>query len=329
MSGSGRTLLESLDWWTLKCPSKVALTFLDDAGVEVDTLTYEQLNTRSSALAQHLRNNLKMMKGSTCLLVYPPSLDFVISFLACVRAGVIAVPAFPPDPRRLNKDLHMFTAIQASAGAKVVLTCRSYNYAKKVADVKSMFIGGVGWPELEWVVTDNLFFGTAPSSAFDVPSPSDVAFLQYTSGEATLEPKGVKITHGNLADNLDLIVTGLAAAEDTVEISWLPQYHDMGLIGSYLALLYCGGSGFYTSPISFIRRPSLWVELISRYHGTHMQAPNFAYGLTARKFIQEDPMPQLDLSSVRHMINAAEPVDAKSMDTFYSVFESHGLKRCV
>lgn len=126
------TLLEALDFWGGNSPAKKALTFLDSAGAEVDALTYSDVLRRSNALAAHLLDNLGLVKGSTCLLVYPPCLDFTVAYLACLRAGVIAVPCFPPDPRRLTKDLHMFTAIQGSSGATVALTSRSYNYAKKV-----------------------------------------------------------------------------------------------------------------------------------------------------------------------------------------------------
>ncbi|KAG5176560.1 hypothetical protein JKP88DRAFT_347140 [Tribonema minus] len=136
-----------------------------------------------------------------------------------------------------------------------------------------------------------------------------LAFLQYTSG-STSDPKGVKISHGNLAHNLSLIVREL-------------QYHDMGLIGSLLGVLYCGGSGYYMSPISFVRAPPVWVKAISRYRGTHMQAPNFAFGLCARKWRDLRPAnaPQLDLSC----INGAEPVDEHSMRAFYDTFAPHGL----
>ncbi|CAM9648805.1 unnamed protein product [Hapterophycus canaliculatus] len=126
------SLLEAVDFWAERSPSKTALTFLDDSGAEVDALTYSAILRRSNALASHLLDNLGLVKGSTCLLVYPPSLEFTVAYLACLRAGVIAVPCFPPDPKRLKKDLHMFTAIQGSSGATVALTSRSYNYAKKV-----------------------------------------------------------------------------------------------------------------------------------------------------------------------------------------------------
>lgn len=126
------SLLEAVDFWAETSPLKTALTFLDDAGTEVDALTYSNLLRRSNTLASHLVDNLGLVRGSTCLLVYPPCLDFTVAYLACLRAGVIAVPCFPPDPQRLKKDLYMFTAIQGSSGATVALTSRSYNYAKKV-----------------------------------------------------------------------------------------------------------------------------------------------------------------------------------------------------
>lgn len=125
-------LLEAVDFWAATSPSKTALTFVDDTGVELDALTYSDVLRRSNALASYLLDKLGLVKGSTCLLVYPPCLDFTVAYLACLRAGVIAVPCFPPDPKRLKKDLHMFTAIQGSSGATVALTSRSYNYAKKV-----------------------------------------------------------------------------------------------------------------------------------------------------------------------------------------------------
>mmetsp|Transcript_134 Transcript_134/g.153 ORF Transcript_134/g.153 Transcript_134/m.153 type:complete len:1054 (-) Transcript_134:272-3433(-) len=326
-----RNLLEALDYWTSVQPEKQLFTFLDDAGQELVNVSYKDLTQQSNVLAQKLLSpdGIGVKSGDRVLLVYPPSLDFIIAFLACVRAGVIAVPVFPPDPRKLKKDLYMFKAIQGNCEAQVALTSSIYNYAKKMSDIKGFFSQGESWPTLNWVVTDTLFT-EAPSGAFDFkpPSDTDIAFLQYTSG-STSEPKGVMITHGNLKNNLKLIITGLSAVDDTVVVSWLPQYHDMGLIGSYLGCLYCGGSGYYMSPVTFIRNPPLWVELISKYGGTHMQAPNFAYGLVARKFLAKNPHPQIDLSSVRHMINGAEPIDSLTMDRFYAVFEKYGLKHGV
>ena len=192
-----------------------------------------------------------------------------------------------------------------------------------------------GWPEhLEWHVTD---VGSAERKAGGVPppppSPSDVAFLQFTSG-STSDPKGVMITHGSLAHNLSVIVDELGAGEETVVCSWLPQYHDMGLIGSNLGALYCGGCGYYMSPLTFLQRPMVWIEAVSRDRATHLQSPNFAFKLTARKFDKaayaeggKGMGPSLDLSSVRHVINGAEPVTESSVDAFASAFGPYGLDR--
>ncbi len=156
---------------------------------------------------------------------------------------------------------------------------------------------------------------------------TDLAFLQYTSG-STSEPKGVMISHHNLADNLTKITNSLKAVDDTVVVSWLPQYHDMGLIGSYLGALYCGGSGYYMSPFTFLQRPVIWIEAISRFQATHIQAPNFAFKLTARKFDSSNyTKSNLDLSSVRHIINAAEPVTEDSINAFHDAFVPFGLKK--
>jgi acyl-CoA synthetase (AMP-forming)/AMP-acid ligase II len=145
-----------------------------------------------------------------------------------------------------------------------------------------------------------------------------------------IEPKGVMVTHGNLAHNLALISAGIHLSPSTVVVSWLPHYHDMGLIGSYCGAMYCGGTGYYFSPIDYIRDPTLWIRVISEYRGTHMQAPNFSYKLTAKKFLdlklnELEWIRRLDLSCVYHMINAAEPVDSQSIDSFVKTFETYGL----
>jgi acyl-CoA synthetase (AMP-forming)/AMP-acid ligase II len=161
------------------------------------------------------------------------------SLIACFKAGIIAIPVFPPDPRRLQKDLHHFISIQNSSGAAVVLTHGLYNFAKKVSDIQGVFKSkSLKWPELRWITVDDVLSrGKEKAASGDsgptLPPPprhDDIAFLQYTSG-STSEPKGVMISHGNLGHNLTLIIKELKADRATVNVSWLPQYHDMGLIG--------------------------------------------------------------------------------------------------
>ena len=314
-------------------PEKQALSWLDDHGEVVTSLTYAEIERQSSQLAAHLSSKgCGLAEGDRVLLVYPPSLQFIVAFLGCLKAGLVAVPTFPPDPSKLNKDVQMFGVVASSCGAKVALTSLAYNMATKLATVKSTVFSAesVKWPDLNWIVTDDVMTSSGANLAWrGQERSSEVAFLQYTSG-STSEPKGVIITQKALAANLSLIITGLTASSDTVVVSWLPQYHDMGLIGSFLGALYCGGSGYYLSPVSFIRNPVLWMTCMSKYRATHIQAPNFAYALTARKFLAhaakaKTTPPVLDLSSVRHMINAAEPVEASSIDLFYAVFGKYGL----
>lgn len=204
---------------------------------------HQELECATNHLATCITENFKLRKGDRALLVFFPGLDFTAALLACFKAGVIAVPVFPPDPRRLKKDLNHFVSIQSSSGAKVVLTNSQYNFVKKMEGIKGIFSSdpNTKWPELQWVVVDDLL-KKGRSTAMTNPSKEilleleDVAFLQYTSG-STSDPKGVMISHRNLAHNLMLITKELKTHPDTICVSWLPQYHDMGLIGELLAII--------------------------------------------------------------------------------------------
>jgi acyl-CoA synthetase (AMP-forming)/AMP-acid ligase II len=174
-------LLDALMHWTKKTPEKMALSFLNEKGDVSVSLTYRDISAKSSNLASHLLK-AGVTQGDRVLLVYPPSLDFIVAFLGCLKAGVIAVPTFPPDPSKLSKDIAMFSTITSSCGAKVALTSSLYNYATKVASIQvnrslqrslvisvsyflfllfalQNFLTGAGsakWPELTWIETDKL-----------------------------------------------------------------------------------------------------------------------------------------------------------------------------
>lgn len=170
----------------------------------------------------------------------------------CTRLTAVTCPVQPPDPRKLRKNIRMFAAVQSSCGATVALTSAQYSALKNAATMKeklkSLFRGNsVQWPELKWVVTDSLFDGPATDSGveLDTAAPTDLAFLQYTSGSTSV-PKGVMVTHSNLAHNLTSIIRALHADTSAVVVSWLPAFHDMGLIGSHLGPLFvmCDSFGF-------------------------------------------------------------------------------------
>jgi acyl-CoA synthetase (AMP-forming)/AMP-acid ligase II len=199
----------------------------------------QELDRAATSLASYLLNSCKLKAGDRALLVFFPGLQFMASLIACFKAGIIAIPVFPPDPRRLQKDLHHFISIQNSSGAAVALTHGMYNFAKKVSDIQGIFKSkALKWPEIRWLVIDDVLARGKEKGATNdagpplppAPKSGDIAFLQYTSG-STSEPKGVMISHGNLGHNLTLIVKELKANKATVNVSWLPQYHDMGLIG--------------------------------------------------------------------------------------------------
>mmetsp|Transcript_13054 Transcript_13054/g.27736 ORF Transcript_13054/g.27736 Transcript_13054/m.27736 type:complete len:925 (-) Transcript_13054:125-2899(-) len=355
-------------------PHKTATAFLQTSGTNTPTIsssiTYQKLNLAVEYLAHRLlppetaniepgkgfvpipKDQPPIAKGDRILLVYPPcSPHFIMTFLACLRAGLVAVPVYPPHPGRKDS-IQSFVRIARSCGARVALTNGEYAQAKRLSKMKGAFTAkwkqkrdedAPQWPEdLLWVVTDKEPLSDPPTNfpkCDSTPQPHEIAFLQYTSG-STSEPKGVVLTHSNLAHNLFIITDELDASPETKVVSWLPQYHDMGLIGALIGILYCGGTGYYMSPIAFLQRPMGWMEAVSEYRGTHLQAPNFAFGLTARKFTPEDyynglggvtvnedgkPVKPLDLSCLKHVINGAEPVTEKSVGAFQAAFGPFGL----
>lgn len=233
--------------------SRLAFTFHGDDGSVTDSVTYGELESRTRAIAASLLSTRSsssaggapslLSPGDAVLLVFLPSLDFIVAFLACLRAKLIAVPTYPPDPRAMRVNTTLFASVVQSSGARVALSHKAYTSKVKAAALAARFgigSGGGAWPELSWMSIEDMRTGsdaTVPPG-LDAAEPSDVAFLQYTSG-STSEPKGVIVTHSALSANLVTIVTSLKASEKTVVASWLPQYHDMGLVGSYLGVLFC------------------------------------------------------------------------------------------
>src|SRR5262249_46635994 len=242
---------------------------------------------------------------------------FVIAFFGSLYAGLVPISAPQPRP---NKTLNRLQAIAADAGASVVLTTWS-----AISSTEKLFALVPQLRGLRWLATDDIDDGLA--GAFRAPrlKGDTLAFLQYTSGSTSL-PKGVMITHENVMRNSAEIDLLFRHTDDTVFISWLPHFHDMGLISGVVLPLYTGFPVYILSPMHFLQRPARWLDAFTRYKGTHSAAPSFAYDLCVRKVTPEQRA-RLDLSSWKIACNAAEPVSAQVMERFIQTFEPYGFRR--
>ncbi len=301
-------------------PDHLLYNFLDRAGRTTASYTYADFLQRTTDVAVHLRRSVTLEPGARVLLLYPPGLEMICAFFACVRLGMIPVPVYPPSGRGFDAALAKMNYIATDCGAAAVLTERSYFWSLKVNQARSRIasfsLRKNRLAKMHWVVSDDAQKNT---SAHLVEGHSDILFLQYTSG-STNHPKGVMVSHENLLSNCS------ALDYQPVGVSWLPQYHDLGLIGFYLFFALKGGTTYGFSPLDFIERPALWLETIAKVQATASAAPNFAfeYCLRPDKMAPEN-LAGLDLSSLRFLMTAAEPVRPHIYRDFITKFEPHGL----
>lgn len=300
-------------------PDHLAYTFLPDGDAQEINLTYEELDRRARAIAQSLREF--ETQAQRVLLLYPPGIDFIAGFFGCLYAGMIAVPAYPPDAARLNRTLPRLQAIANDAQAKIVLTD-----SRILSMSKFVFAQAPELETLRWIATDAIPTGE-PSERWNRPTSQgdDIAFLQYTSG-STGTPKGVMLSHSNLLHNASLVYNAVEHTAGDRYVSWLPMFHDMGFMAGVLQPLYAGIPAILMSPVSFLQNPVCWLRAISRYKATTSGGPNFAYDLCVRK-INPDLRATLDLSSWSVAFNGAEPIHAETLDRFAKTFESCGFRR--
>jgi len=293
----------------------LAYTFLaDGAGAELN-LSYGELDRRVKAIAALLQRMGAV--GERALLLYPPGLDYVVAFWGCIHGGVIAVPAYPP---RLNRNLLRLWAIAKDAGATLALTTTQI-----VGKVDSLLMHAPNLKTLNWQATDNLTPGFADQWRSPEVNGDALAYLQYTSG-ATSAPKGVMVSHNNVLSNSAAIAHGFEHSSQSVSLSWLPHFHDMGLVDGIIQPLYSGFRGFLMSPASFLESPLRWLKAISKYQVTHSGGPNFAYDLCVRRIGVEERA-TLDLSSWSVAYNGAEPVSRGTLERFIAAFGSCGFRR--
>jgi thioester reductase-like protein len=316
-----RSILQPLYRSTERHPDRLLYAFLDIDGETTESYSYAQFVQRTTEIASHILRTRSMEPGERVLLAYPPGVEMICAFYACVRLGLIPVPVYPPTSRGFRTARDKTDFIARDAGASAVLTTRSYFWSMKLnrirSGVKTLSFDRSYLSGLEWIVSTDADKGV-PADFPDVHS--DVLFLQYTSG-STRDPRGVMVTHDNVIENCDAVLDHVP-----IGVSWLPQYHDMGLIGYYLFMALTGGTTYGFSPVDFIQRPALWLETISRYGATASSAPNFAYEYCLRpEKVSDATLDHLDLSSLRVLMTAAEPVRADVCRDFLQRFVPCGL----
>ncbi|GAA2736442.1 non-ribosomal peptide synthetase [Actinocorallia aurantiaca] len=292
-------------------PDATAFTFLADDEDEAVGLTNAEFDRGARTVAAHLQR--EGLAGERVMLWYPSGLDYLVAFFGCLYAGAIAVPAYPPTRR--HRSVERVLAIVEDATPACALT---------TAHIRDRLPEGTLVGGRVPVATDLLDPASADAWTRPDSGPDTVAFLQYTSG-STGRPRGVVLTHADLLANSAMIQEMFGTSERTRAVSWLPMYHDMGLIGSILQVLYCGGTSTLMSPVSFVRDPARWLRTISDTRATASGGPNFAFDLCVDRITPEERA-GLDLSSWELAFNGAEPIRADTLERFSRAFADTGFR---
>lgn len=320
------TVLHHLYQQSAQTPDKILYTFVDDAGRDQAALTCRQLVHAANGIAAALVHQHGLKRGDRVLLSYPQSLDFIEALAGCMAAGIIPVPVYPPNPLNPGGSVALFATLAAQCDARAVLTNGEYSRLRQLSAVKGFFTRtNQSWPDLPWIRTDQ----TSPSPTRPTPNPpiqpDDIAFLQFTSG-STSTPKGVAVTYANLDHQLNCNTREVGFHAASRSVFWVPQYHDFGLISGILNGMFGNGSWYMISPLSFVKRPAVWFEVMSRVQATHTAAPNFAYELAVRKTTEAERQ-RWDLRSLEIVMSAAEPIQPATVERFFAAFAPTGLRR--
>src|SRR6202163_675972 len=317
------SILGHLDRLADEHPDKLLYSYLDVNGKQIGAYSYESFLHRTKVIAGHSRKEHGFAPQDRLLLAYPPGLEMICAFFGCVRAGLIPVPVYPPSSHGFQSALYKMVHIAKDCQAVGILTSKDYQASLKTNLARSGvsacgidvdYISG-----LPWIATEDFVDAILDRPAVD---HSKILFLQYTSG-STMEPKGVIVTHENILNTCPLVIDH----PSPVVVSWLPQYHDMGLIGCYLYPAVKGGTTHGFASTDFIQRPALWFDAIKTHRATATAAPNFAYDYCLRAGrLSKESLENCDLSSLRLLMVAAEPVKPHTYTRFLEAFQPYGLK---
>ncbi len=307
-------LFDILTQLAKQTPEKCAYTFLTDGETEEINITYRELDARARSIAAHLHAMTR--PGERALLLFPSGLDYLAAFFGCLYAGVVAVPYYPP---RRNRPDPRLQAIAKDAQATVILTNFHIFSERTIHTARNPSLQA-----MTWIATDQCVENLVEQWRTEDINRDTLAFLQYTSG-TTGTPKGVMVTHHNLLANASMLASSSAQTEHSIIVSWLPLFHDMGLVGQIIHALYLNAWCVLMSPGAFFQKPVRWLQAISRYKATFSGGPNFAYELCVQKVTEEQRV-ALDLQNWDVAFNGAEPVRADTLRRFFDAFGSCGFR---
>jgi len=309
------TLIELLQARALSDPDGISFKFLSEDNASNTGPCYRELDLRARAIAARLQE--LAAPGERAMLCYPAGLEYVAALFGCLYAGVIAVPAYPP---RLHRSSERLQVIAADAQARLALTTsRIHSRSER------LLAEAPGLARMRWLATDDIHLNRAEQWRRPPITAEALAYLQYTSG-STSTPRGVMVTHANVLHNCAYINQGFEQTSTSVGLSWLPHFHDMGLIQGILQPIYVGMLGLLMSPTAFLQQPFRWLRLISEHLVTHSGGPNFAYDLCVSR-ISAEQRATLDLSHWRVAFNGAEPIRHETLERFAQTFAPCGFQR--
>ncbi len=310
------TLVELLQHRAKAQPNDLAYQFLIDGKKEGAAYTYAQLDEQARAIAALLQQ--QKAKGERALLLYPQGVEVVAAFCGALYAGVIAIPVPPPDAGRMKRTLPRLREIIKDAEATIVLS-----NARIIELIQGSDIDFPEFDDMRWIDTEAVDVELAKEWKDPEVNKDVLAYLQYTSG-STSTPKGVMLSHYNLLHHSDYLQRGCGYRADGPTVTWMPYFHDYGLVEGLIQPLYNGAPCYIMAPLAFVKRPLRWLQAIQKYGATHSQAPNFAYELCLRR-IKPAKREGLDLSGWLSAGNAAEPINPRVMREFVEAFSEYGF----
>lgn len=327
-------IIDRLEQRAREHPDRLLYRYLIDGETRAETLTYGDFFKEVQTLAQKLHSQTK--PGQTVLLLYLPGLPFMIAFMACLYAGLVPVPTYPPLPRRLESELKRIELLCRDSTPALLLLDQMTSRLLKLSFLKEKGIAFL--KALVFLKSDHFTFATIPQIVTEnvrgdnslkqrIPNPNGIAFIQYSSGSTNL-PKGVMVTHTSLIDNVRQVQNHLGIHPGSTLVSWLPHYHDMGLIGILLSTIETGAQATFMSPKAFIEKPVRWLKALSTYRGTHTASPNFGFELAVRDLKRKGEI-SLDLSSLEVALCGAEPINPATPGHFYNALRPYGLQEGV